>query len=426
MLDAREARAMTQFEMLRDASPGDCLVCLTMNIAGEVKRTPMVRLLFDRGVSMLEQAGFCIRDSRVKDSGTGCEAFWLLKEDAARVKARLQEAEDAFPAARLFDFDVLLPDGTKLSRTVSRRCLLCDAPAAECARSRRHGLNAVKEKTQALLQGFCAETLAEAACDSLLRELYTTPKPGLVDRRNCGAHRDMDVPMFERSVESLRPYFRDAAGMGMRGCGMPALRARGVEAEAAMFAATGGVNTHKGMIYSMGLLLAGMGRALAEGDRAEEFLPYASGLARFDAEERLAQAGDHPVTNGGGVYRRYGARGAQGEAAAGFPHAVYCAERLRQYREAGFAEAEVLTLCDSIAKLEDTNLLHRGGPEGLAYAQEAAAEIAELPPAERTEALFRLDDEFIRRNLSPGGSADMLSLACLLERWRELSAGLFL
>ena len=211
MLAARERRAEIQNTML---SGGHCLVCLTMNIAGEIKRTPMIRLLFEKGKACFDELGLEVLDHRETDDVTGCEAFWLVREDAARVKSLLEEVEDSFDAARLFDFDVLVQgDGTpaKLSRSVSRRCLICDMPAAECARSRRHGLETVKAATDALLRDFCADTLAESAHAALLDELYTTPKPGLVDLANCGAHTDMDVPLFERSAASLRPYFRDAA-----------------------------------------------------------------------------------------------------------------------------------------------------------------------------------------------------------------------
>ena len=296
MLAARERRAGIQRRMLEGAGADSCLVCLTMNIAGETKRTPMIRMLFDTGVEMLRSQGFRIREEMLIDEVTGCEAFWLLDEEGTRVKALLEEAEDAFPAARLFDFDVMLPGGSKLSRAGGRRCLICDAYAAECARSRRHGLAEVKKATDDLLRGFCVEKLAGAARDSLLDELYTTPKPGLVDMNNNGAHADMDVPLFEKSADALYPYFKDAALLGMAGCGMGPLRERGIKAEHEMFAATGGVNTHKGLIYSIGLLLAGMGRCLIDGGSCTE---RAAKLAREDAEERLCKVLAGPVTNGG-------------------------------------------------------------------------------------------------------------------------------
>ena len=427
MLAARDRRVDIQNRMLTEGGGECCLACLTLNIAGEVKRTPMTVMLFRRGLAEFERQGFDVKESLVIDEFTGSEAFWLLKEDAARVKSCLEEIEDSFPAARLFDFDVLTAGGEKLSRSGSRRCLICDKPAAECARSRAHGLDVIKEATQSLLKDFCAGELAEGAHSALLSEVYATPKPGLVDLNNNGAHDDMDVALFEKSADALRPYFYDAAMLGMNGCVMAELRERGLAAEKEMFAATGGVNTHKGMIYSMGLLLAGMGRTLTDTDIDDEeindaglrakAIGHAAALAGEDAERMLARARANPDTNGAAVLRDHGALGATGHAAAGFPDAVYTADRLAYYIKEGFPEGEAgaLALCDSIAKLEDTNILHRGGAAGLAYARNAASEIAALPTEDRISALEAFDKEMINRNLSPGGSADMLAIAFLLN-----------
>lgn len=436
MLAAREKRAEIQSSML-GGKEGSCLVCLTLNIAGDIKRTPMTVLLFRRGVERFDALGFDISERLEIDEATGSEAFWLVNEDEANVKRQLEAVEDSFPAARLYDFDVLVNDNAgiedmpagirKISRAEARKCLICGRPAAECARSRRHGLDAVKAVTGTLLTDFCVDMLAEAAYDSLLRELYTTPKPGLVDLANCGAHTDMDVPLFEKSAESLRPYFHDAVRLGIEGCGMTELRARGLEAEIEMFRVTGGVNTHKGAVYSMGLILAGMGRVLRCDTEipcevtADMALRYASELASEDAEKQLAAALRAPETNGGNALKNFGARGAAGEAAAGFPDAEYCASRLRSYTEqnAGPEIAGALAFCDSMARLEDTNLLHRGGREGLDHARAEASRIAGIDDLEmRIRELRLLDDDMIRRGLSPGGSADMLALAFLLERWR--------
>ena len=163
VLRARERRVHIQNKMLEDAGPDQCLVCLTLNIAGDIKRTPMTRMLFDRGMADLGSLCFNMIDNYVLDDVTGTEAFWLLSEDASYVKTKLEAAEDSFPAARLYDFDVLVPGGQKLSRSIGRRCLICDSPAVECARSRRHGLEAVRSATDDLLKEFCASALADAA-----------------------------------------------------------------------------------------------------------------------------------------------------------------------------------------------------------------------------------------------------------------------
>lgn len=518
MLDARERRAWIQRDMLDRSGkithnpepldmnahnpelPGNyCLVCLTLNIAGDIKRTPMTRMLFAEGVHILEQrtlrnkhkpandhnysslltdpayndcnsptgtdsieSGWEILETRQIHEVTGDEAFWLIRADGREVKEILEIAEDSFPSARLFDFDVLLPDGSKLSRGISRKCLVCGNPVTECARSRRHGLDAVKAATNKLLRDFCADAISTAAYSSLLDELYTTPKPGLVDLANTGAHDDMDVPLFELSANTLRPYFRDAALMGIDGCGMADLRKRGIEAENEMFRATRGVNTHKGMIYSMGLLSAGMGKALSGDcrccdDSSQGAFPdffgedlisntlrsgtviasavrYASEFAREDAEIFLARSEADPVTNGARALQNYGARGAMGEAADGFPDAIYCLNQLKYYnslivnndsKATSVSSIQnvpgVLAFCDGMARLEDTNLLHRGGEEGLSFAREEAARISGLPESKRISEIASLDEEMIRRNLSPGGSADVLALAYFLYRLTTIS-----
>ena len=196
MLDARERRANAQSAMLASADASCCLVSLSLNIAGDVKRTAKTRLLFDRGLDLFDRLGFDGIERRVADANTGTEALLLVRADACAVKAACERIEDAFPAARLFDFDVLNKDGEKLSRAVPRRCLICGGPAADCARSRAHGLDAIKAATEALLDEFAADTLTYTAHSALERELRTTPKPGLVDLNNNGAHADMDVPLF--------------------------------------------------------------------------------------------------------------------------------------------------------------------------------------------------------------------------------------
>ena len=420
MLDARERRANAQSALLASADASCCLVSLSLNIAGDVKRTAKTRLLFDRGLDLFDRLGFDKIERRVIDANTGTEALLLLHADAGEVKAACERIEDAFPAARLYDFDVLNKDGVKLSRTVPRRCLICGGPAADCARSRAHGLDAIKAATEALLDEFCAETLAYTAHFALERELRTTPKPGLVDLNNNGAHADMDVPLFLKSAASLVPYFKTAVRLGLKDAGMEPLKAAGLDAERAMFAATNGVNTHKGMIYSMGLLLYGMGKALSFGGDAVE---HAAALARSDADARLLHAKTERDTNGAKVYSEHGARGAVGEAADGFFHALYCADRLTAH--AASENPGVLALCDVMIVLSDTNLLHRGGKDGLRFVQERAKAIAFLPESERVAAMTVLDGEMIVRNLSPGGAADVLALGYLLDAWRSLSAHLW-
>ena len=407
VLDAREVRADSQRRLL--ASWGRPLLGLTMNIAGPVKRWPLVDFAFREGLRELRQRlGPAVLLEELTDRPTGLEAILVCEQPAEELKALAVALETERPAGRLYDLDVIGTDGCKLSRGTQRTCLVCGGPVGPCARSRAHGLDAIRGATEDLLRSFAAERLGELAVEALTAEVDLTPKPGLVDRRNSGAHRDMDRPLFHVSAKALAPYFCRAVELGLtrRAC-MPELQRAGREAECAMLEATGGINTHKGSVYAFGLVLAGLGAVLARGGDL------------FETAAALAAAGlpPEPSTHGGQVRRLYGVPGARGEALAGFPHARRACSVLEA--RGGDPLPALLTL---LAEVDDTNLLHRGGPEGLRFVQEQAAAVLAGPPEDYAARLEALDEICIARNLSPGGCADLLALALLLYRtgdvWR--------
>ncbi len=404
VLDAREARAATQARLL--AAYGRPLLGMTMNIAGPVKRSALADLAFRAELEEWERRlGPALLHRELTEAATGLEAILVCDMPAADLKSAAVERETGRPVGRLYDLDVIDTDGRKLSRTEQRACLVCGGPAAPCARSRAHGLPAIQAATRSLLQAFAAEHLAALAVGALIDEVDLTPKPGLVDRRNTGAHADMDRAMFHRSAKCLTPYFRRSVELGMEGADcMPRLQQAGLAAESTMLAATGGVNTHKGSIYAFGLILAALGGCLARGGDL-----FASAAA-------LAAQGIPPGqdTHGAAVRTRYGVPGARGEALEGFPHARLACAALVTH--SGSPYPALLTL---LAQVEDTNLLHRGGADGLRFVQAQAAAILAGPPEDYVRQLEALDDACIARNLSPGGSADLLALALLLYRTRK-------
>ena len=400
VLCARDLRAASQRRLL--AAYGLPLLGFTMNIAGPVKRSRLGDFAFWEGLEALRrQLGGRVLHQEVTDRKTGLEALLVCSLPAEELKALAMDLESGSPAGRLCDMDVIAPDGGKLSRPAPRTCLVCGGPAAPCARSRAHGLPAVQEAAQALLEDFAAQRLAELAVQALLEEVDQTPKPGLVDRNNRGSHRDMDRDLFHRSARSLLPYFRRAVTLGLeRADCMGPLQAAGLAAERVMLAKTGGVNTHRGAVYAFGLILAAMGSRLARGGDV------------FAGAAALAESGLPPAAGSHGqrARQRYGASGARGEALAGFPHARHAWAALAR---PGGRDAALLTL---LAEVEDTNLLHRGGPEGLALVQSRARSILAASPPAYGEGLLELDRACIARNLSPGGSADLLALALFLGR----------
>lgn len=400
VLCARDLRAASQRRLL--AAYGLPLLGFTMNIAGPVKRSRLGDFAFREGLEALRrQLGGRVLHQEVTDRRTGLEALLVCSLPAEELKALAMDLESGSPVGRLYDMDVIAPDGGKLSRPAPRTCLVCGGPAAPCARSRAHGLPAVQEAARALLEDFAAQRLAELAVQALLEEVDQTPKPGLVDRNNRGAHQDMDRDLFHRSARSLLPYFRRAVTLGLeRADCMGSLQKAGLAAERVMLAETGGVNTHRGAVYAFGLILAAMGSRLARGGDV------------FAGAAALAESGLPPAAGSHGqqARQRYGAPGARGEALAGFPHARHAWAALAR---PGGRDAALLTL---LAEVEDTNLLHRGGPEGLALVQSRARSILAASPPAYGEGLLDLDRACIARNLSPGGSADLLALALFLGR----------
>jgi len=254
------------------------------------------------------------------------------------------------------------------------------------------------------------------ATECLRLEIATYPKPGLVSPVDTGAHDDMDAAMMDRSADALAPFFAQLAEAGAAGAGMDVLRMIGIAAERAMMATTGGVNTHRGAIFGMGLLCAAAGFRLAYGAPGT--------LGEIVAQRWGAEIVRGPIalhSHGTMVARKHAAGGARAEAAAGFPAlyaialpALAAARDLTADREAHHVHA-LMTL---IAEVEDTNLLYRGGAHGLAFAQSEArafVDAGSVGAADWHARAVGMHRAFTDRRLSPGGCADLLAMALFVE-----------
>ncbi|MHA3021944.1 triphosphoribosyl-dephospho-CoA synthase [Mycobacterium sp. BMJ-28] len=262
------------------------------------------------------------------------------------------------------------------------------------------------------------EAIADLAVGAISAEADLTPKPGLVDRRGPGAHTDMNLAMLHVSAEALRAAFT-ACTQAARSVAIDVdLRTRigaiGRAGETAMLTATGGVNTHRGALWALGLLCAGVAA-----DRRDP-AAVAAKLAALPDRDLIATP-----SHGAAAGRRYGVTGAKGEAKNGFPNVVrYALPALLAARAAGADEqtARLEALLALMAELDDTCILHRGGAGGL-YAVQSSARAVLAAGGIRTAAgrrhFVELDRMCRDRRLSPGGSADLLSAALFLDGMRE-------
>ena len=189
-----------------------------------------------------------------------------------------------------------------------------------------------------------------------------------------------------------------------------------------MLAATGGSNAHRGAIWALGLLVAAAARRRSDGNAAS-LGAAAAALARLpDTGMATCRPADRPLSHGDRARLRYGAAGARGEAQAAFPHAIRVGlPALRAARARGVPEdcARLDALMAIMANLDDTCLLHRGGPAALEAAKAGARAVLHAGgtgvQAER-QRLDRLHAELMARWASPGGSADLLAVTLFLDR----------
>ena len=327
--------------------------------------------------------------------------------------------------------------------------------------------------------------------NALLGEVYATPKPGLVDRRDTGAHRDMNYETFLASTEAITPYMvrMFVEGMDATAAGhapeevFRMIRGTGLEAERAMYAATDGVNTHKGMIFTMGIVLAAAGILYARREEAAgrlkdevkpEALAAAEGAAMPETEviagqitvdaildmaremtarsmaEDFRKMLEHPPkTHGERLFQTYGERGIRGQAMEGFPilrdTAVPWLRRFRNLssdealqqafaaqatlrrgllQDTGSMHAEhfenavhVSTLIAIMSVLNDTNVFIRSSYEDMCWLQAESSTILGMGAMfteEGVRAIEALNMACIKKNISPGGAADILAVAILL------------
>ena len=275
---------------------------------------------------------------------------------------------------------------------------------------------------------FC-EKISNLAIKSILYEVAASPKPGLVDRINSGAHRDMDFFTFLNSTSVLSSYFYKCteAGLSFKNNNyielLENIRPFGIKAEKDMFNATGGINTHKGIIFSAGIVASAAGSLYSRGrdiglnDIIERIKEITRGIA--DELESIIDKENH--TYGETLFIKYGVKGIRGEVEEGFATVVkFSYPIFKKLLEDGAHQINdilVQTLLHLIQNTQDSNILGRLDMDALKLVQEQAKEAIELGgifTEKGKEFIKEMDKTFIEKNISPGGSADLLAVTMML------------
>ena len=271
--------------------------------------------------------------------------------------------------------------------------------------------------------------IGHLASMALQAELDTTPKPGLVDRNDNGAHRDMDHALMQRSIKALHPYFVRLAQLGFtdkQPCHDEIVNI-GIEAEREMFKATGGVNTHKGALFSIGLAAVALaGEAFCRITQAER----CGTMAYNDVNSKQIQSLSNSIaslarlfpdtngTHGSKAKANNILKGALDNAREGYTQLFkawlpFYIDRIAEGDNYALHKTLLRIMCD----LDDTNIVYRTSMETM---QEVKTEARQMLDTSRNivnfeAALQAMNTDYIHRNISPGGSADMLSLVVFLS-----------
>lgn len=278
--------------------------------------------------------------------------------------------------------------------------------------------------------------IGKAAKTALLSEVSTTPKPGLVDIHDNGAHKDMCYHTFLQSTKAIVPYITEMAEIGSTFRGNPkdlflTIRPVGIKAEQAMFQATKGVNTHKGLIFSLGILASASAWYYEKKHCFDaETILYLCRQMTYDVLEQDFTQIDKkkPVTHGEKLFVLYGERGIRGEVQSGFLSIRNISlPVMRQLFCFSYEKNQVYlhTLLTLMAHVNDTNVLIRTNMQTLQYVKEESKKILALGggcTSQGIEAVQLLNQDFIHKNISPGGCADLLAATIfiwLLEHYEE-------
>lgn len=266
--------------------------------------------------------------------------------------------------------------------------------------------------------------IADIALKSMLYEVSTRPKPGLVDSIDNGAHMDMDIFTFIDSSVSLYSFMHQCSELGYSGNYedprelFKSLRELGLEAEKNMFYATNGINTQKGLIFILGIVCASAGNLLSKGIgiNIEDICRLSANMVGDIVDKELLYIDEtHKLTQGQKIFLKYGIKGIRGEVETGFPTIRnYGLPNLHKYLDKGLSLNNALanTLLHIMAHSEDTNVLWRGGMDAFLFMQNSAKvaiEMGGIGTEEGRKNIDNMNSEFIKNNISPGGSADLLA-----------------
>lgn len=416
ILEAREKRAET-INNWSDMYKGYTILVLKLNVVGEVKninRMQFILSFFHH--QLLTMFTHRITEYQYNKSNDGHYYIYAIKENGRLIKERTIVLEDHNILGRLVDMDVY--DHGAISRTDMecelRTCLICDDYAHICARSKRHSKEEILSKMNTMIDDFLINHISSETIKAIYQELDLYPKFGLVSSHDPGCHKDMTYETFIKSIFALKPFIKDYVKEGLNEEHNPIrLQEIGLKAEKAMFDSTDGTNTHKGLIFLLGVFLDALVKTILAYE-SETYLQKEIQKTTNDIVADYYQTIIHKESKSHGdlIYGHYGLKGVRGEALKGLPlifdipsfDEIHGECRLHEY------------MIHLMAELDDTTIVHKTNYQTLIEVQKDMKSIIQSGGyCQNIDTMHRLSDEYKARNISPGGSADLLVIKLIYE-----------
>ncbi|MDD4482193.1 MAG: triphosphoribosyl-dephospho-CoA synthase [Bacilli bacterium] len=334
------------------------------------------------------------------------------------LKKELIILEDSHPLGRFIDLDVFRQNVVSISRhdlgCDFRKCFLCDNDAYLCIREKTHSIEEILGHIQDILIHYLLEDISNLAFDAITLELLLEPKFGLVCENSVGSHTDMDCSLMKKSRDVIVDFFGLLFLEGMALDYDEAFkkgREIGKIAEEYMFTVTKGINTHKGLIFCLGIVCIACGEAIINNSNFNKVFENVAFMTRNILDEFNQEIN----TEGKRLFHEYGFLGIRGEVNKGMQSVIKALKVLEKYNLYS-DEALMMTLISLVRECDDSVLLKRAGSiEKYNYFKNKISEINEYD-------INKINDvtkEAIKENISIGGAADLLIVTLFLHMIKE-------
>ncbi|MGL5125039.1 MAG: triphosphoribosyl-dephospho-CoA synthase CitG [Fusobacteriaceae bacterium] len=441
-LNAREKRVMQQNELIDRYSSS--LISMRCNYPGEDKNcfvsTSIVKIMYNEIIDIFADK---ILNISIINSLEGRSYLLNVEMDSLELKKIVMDLENDHILGRCVDIDVFSKDGTSLSRQdfglPKRKCYICHEMAFVCSRNKTHTLKEI-EKQIFIKYNLYLETnkkmeelsgvFSDLALKAMILEVSTHPSFGLVSPLTSGSHKDMDYFTFLESSFSIKPYFKKMADFGYSPLTLDIIfkkiRRIGIEAEKDMFVATKNINTHKGMIFIMGIAVAAAAKAKYENIDFQDI----SKIIRHMCSDIMDDFKDlelkDKLTHGEKLYLEHGIKGIRGEVIGGLQNIFSGGLTILEdslKKNPNINLAMIQTLLFFMANLEDSTILHRHGIDVLNKVKTDAAFLLNkggVYSENGLKEIEKMEKEYIELRISPGGSADSLAVTLFLHEIKLL------